>query len=144
MTNINPWDRITVVLVTRNSEAILPTSLGSLTQARRIILIDAMSTDHTLEVARACHLGIDIINLTEDRGLGAASNMGFQRVKTEYVLNINPDTRDLIETHDLDEDKVRESILVDLLSEQPLSLGRLPIADTVEQDDDETKTIYYD
>jgi GT2 family glycosyltransferase len=93
MTDIHPWDRITVVLVTRNSEAILPTSLGSLTGAGRIILIDAMSTDRTLEVARAYHPGIDIISLTEDRGLGAASNMGFQRVETEYVLNINPDTR---------------------------------------------------
>ena len=93
MTGTIPWDRITVVLVTRNSEAILPTSLGSLTGAGRIILIDAMSTDHTLDVARACHPGIDIIRLTEDRGLGAASNMGFQRVETEYVLNINPDTR---------------------------------------------------
>ena len=97
MTDTTPWDRITVVLVTRNSEAILPTSLGSLVKAGagagRIIMIDAMSTDHTLEVARACHPGIDIISLTEDRGLGAASNVGFQRVETEYVLNINPDTR---------------------------------------------------
>ena len=93
MTGTIPWDRITVVLVTRNSETILPTSLGSLTGAGRIILIDALSTDHTLDVARACHPGIDIISLTEDRGLGAASNMGFQRVETEYVLNINPDTR---------------------------------------------------
>ncbi|NQV85314.1 MAG: glycosyltransferase family 2 protein [Rhodospirillales bacterium] len=93
MTKPDPWDRITVVLVTRNSEAILPSSLGSLTGARRIILIDAMSTDDTLKVARACHPAVEVLSLTEDRGLGAATNKGFALVDTEYVLNINPDTR---------------------------------------------------
>jgi len=93
MTDSNPWDRITVVLVTRNSEDILPTSLGSLTKAGRIILIDAMSTDATVDVARACHPGIEIISLSEDRGLGAASNQGFALAETDFVLNINPDTK---------------------------------------------------
>jgi GT2 family glycosyltransferase len=93
MTDITSWDRITVILVTRNSESILPTSLGSLPQDVRIILIDAMSTDRTIEVAKECHPGIEIISLAEDRGLGAACNLGFQRAETEYVLNINPDTQ---------------------------------------------------
>lgn len=93
MTEPNPWDRITVVLVTRNSEAILPSSLGSLARARRIILIDAMSTDNTIAVARSCHSAVEILTLTEDRGLGAATNRGFALADTEYVLNINPDTR---------------------------------------------------
>jgi len=93
MTETNPWDRITVVLVTRNSEAILPSSLGSLTRARRIILIDAMSTDDTIAVASNCHPALEIISLTEDRGLGEATNKGFALAETEYVLNINPDTR---------------------------------------------------
>ncbi len=93
----DPWGRITVVLVTRNSEAILPTSLGSLAKAGakagRVIMIDAMSTDNTVEVAKSCHPNIEIITLAEDRGLGAASNLGFGRAETEYVLNINPDTQ---------------------------------------------------
>jgi GT2 family glycosyltransferase len=89
----DPWDRITVVLVTRNSAAILPSSLGSLARARRIILIDAMSTDDTIAVARNCHPAVEVISLTEDRGLGAATNQGFALADTEYVLNINPDTR---------------------------------------------------
>lgn len=87
------WDRITVVLVTRNSETVVPVSLGSLAEARRIILIDALSTDNTIEAARAAHPGVEVIGLTEDRGWGAATNMGFAAARTEYVLNINPDTR---------------------------------------------------
>lgn len=93
MSDSSPWDRITVLLVTRNSEAILPTSLGSLAKAGRVILVDAMSTDNTLNVAKDCHPNIKTISLTEDRGLGAACNIGFAQAKTEYVLNINPDTQ---------------------------------------------------
>lgn len=93
MTEPDPWDRITVVLVTRNSEAILPSSLGSLARAKRIILLDAMSTDNTVAVAQACRPGVEVLSLTEDRGLGQATNKGFALAETEYVLNINPDTR---------------------------------------------------
>jgi len=86
------WNRITVVLVTRNSAAILPTSLGSLTKAKRIILIDALSTDNTLEVAQTFP-NVEVIRLTEDRGWGNGTNKGFALADTEYVLNINPDTK---------------------------------------------------
>ena len=89
----NPWDRITVVMVTHNSEAILPTSLGSLPKAKRIILVDALSTDNTTAVAKECHPAVEVISLTEDHGLGAATNQGLAQAETEFVLNINPDTR---------------------------------------------------
>jgi GT2 family glycosyltransferase len=89
----NPWDRITAVLVTRNSENILPSSLGSLLQAQRVILIDAMSTDDTISLAQSIHPALEVISLTEDKGLGAATNKGFAFADTEYVLNINPDTK---------------------------------------------------
>ena len=89
----DPWDRITVVLVTRNSETILPLSLGSLAQAQKIILIDAMSNDDTVAVARSLHPSLEVISLIEDRGLGEGTNKGFSLAKTEYVLNINPDTQ---------------------------------------------------
>lgn len=90
----DPWDRITVVLVTRNSEAILPTSLGSLPNAKRIILVDALSTDNTTAVAKECHPAVEVISLTEDHGLGAATNQGLALAETEYVLNIKPDDAD--------------------------------------------------
>jgi GT2 family glycosyltransferase len=86
------WQRITVVLVTRNSEGNLPTSLGSLAQAQRIIVVDALSTDRTIEIAKAAHPAVEIVHIAEDRGWGAATNIGFKMAETEFVLNINPDT----------------------------------------------------
>ena len=93
MKKTNFWDRITVVLVARNSEKILPTSLRSVARARRVILIDALSTDETIAVAQSNHNSINVIKLVEDRGLGEGTNRGFSIAKTEYVLNINPDTK---------------------------------------------------
>lgn len=107
-------------------------------------------------VYHACHRQLcshekdwpfEVVNFMELVGesLGIQRPDLFKRLKIlQDVDSIIADTRDLIETHDLDEDKVRESILEDLLSEQPLSLGRSPIADTVERDDDKAKTAYYD
>ena len=86
------WDRITIVMVTRNSAAILPISLGSLEKAKRILLIDAMSTDNTVEVAET-FANVEVIRLTEDRGWGAGNNQGFALADTEYGLIINPDTK---------------------------------------------------
>lgn len=89
----SPWDRVTVVLVTRNSAGVLPVSLGSLAPARRVILVDALSTDRTVVVAKSVHPHVEVVALAEDRGLAAAINAGLDRVETEFALNINPDTR---------------------------------------------------
>jgi GT2 family glycosyltransferase len=89
----DPWNRVTVVMVTRNSAGALPVSLGSLAPARRVVLIDALSTDRTVEVAKATHPKVEVVALAEDHGLAAAINAGLDRVETEFALNINPDTR---------------------------------------------------
>ncbi len=89
----DPWERITVVMCTHNSAHILPTALGSLKKARRIIISDALSQDGTPEVAERAHPAVEVIRLTEDGGWGKSVNQGFARVETEYVFNINPDVR---------------------------------------------------
>ena len=86
------WDRVTVVLCVRNSGHVLPKSLGSLPKARRIIVIDACSTDNTADIAEACHLATEVIRNTVDHGLAAATNQCLALAETDYVLNINPDT----------------------------------------------------
>ena len=88
----NIWDRVTIVLCVKNSAHVLPASLTTLPKAKRIIIVDAMSTDGTREVAIASHKAVEVIRITEDHGLAAATNQGFSLAHTEYVLNINPDT----------------------------------------------------
>ena len=86
------WDRVTVVLCVKNSAHVLPLSLATLPKAKRIIVVDAKSTDSTPEVARASHPAVEVIHITDDQGLANATNLGFSKANTEFVLNINPDT----------------------------------------------------
>jgi N-acetylglucosaminyl-diphospho-decaprenol L-rhamnosyltransferase len=86
------WDRITVVLCVKNSAHVLPLSLATLPKAKRIIVVDAISTDCTPEVAITSHPAVEVIHITDDKGLANATNIGFAKANTEFVLNINPDT----------------------------------------------------
>jgi N-acetylglucosaminyl-diphospho-decaprenol L-rhamnosyltransferase len=90
--NGNIWNRITVVVCVKNSAHVLPLSLATLPKAKRIIIVDIMSTDGTPEVGLESHPAAEIIHITDDRGLAAAINKGFALADTEFVLNINPDT----------------------------------------------------
>ena len=87
------WDRITVVIVCHNSASVLPVTLAALPDAKRIIILDAVSHDNTSDVAKATHPSVEVIRNTEDFGLAAASNQAFAQVITEYTLHINPDTK---------------------------------------------------
>ncbi len=87
----DPWQRVTVVMVVHNSRYILPASLGALTEAPRVVIVDTLSTDGTAEAATALHACASIIHNTEDHGLAWASNLGFAAAETEYVLHLNPD-----------------------------------------------------
>jgi len=61
-------------------------------KARRIIVIDACSTDDTADIAETSHPNVEVIRNTEDFGLAAATNQGLALADTDYILNINPDT----------------------------------------------------
>ncbi|MDD9876131.1 MAG: glycosyltransferase, partial [Magnetovibrio sp.] len=71
------------------------------------IVVDTGSSDDTADVAAAAHPAGEVIRNTEDFGLAAANNQGFDQAETEYVLHVNPDARvdpgcleQLIETAD--------------------------------------------
>lgn len=86
-------DRVTVVATVYNSSKVLPTSLGSLRDVPRVIVVDNNSTDGTAEVARASHPGVEVIHNPHNSGITIATNLGFNAATTEYILHINPDTQ---------------------------------------------------
>ncbi|MHC8508516.1 MAG: glycosyltransferase family 2 protein [Rhodospirillales bacterium] len=87
------WSRVTVVTCAKNSAHVLPQSLATLPHAKRIIVVDAQSSDGTPEAVRACRPGaVQVIGTPDDRGLADATNRGAALAETEYMLNINPDT----------------------------------------------------
>ncbi|HZA07838.1 MAG TPA: glycosyltransferase family A protein, partial [Nitrososphaeraceae archaeon] len=83
---------IDVVIRTKNSEEFLKECLRSIHEeipVRRIIIVDAGSTDKTLEIAssfdKAC------VYVKPDLNLGQATKFGFSKAETEWVAIIDSD-----------------------------------------------------
>jgi len=89
----NPWDRVTVVLVTYNSEQVIEGVVASLADAPSVILVDNASDDETVSIAKRTRPDIECLVNTTNRGLGAAVNQGFARATTDFGLLLNPDAR---------------------------------------------------
>lgn len=81
---------ITVVVPVRNAEAILEDCLASIArqQPAEVIVVDGMSTDATLEIAR--RHGARILS-DEGRGLPAARSMGARAAATRWVALVDAD-----------------------------------------------------
>ena len=87
------WDRLTAVFVVHNSVSVLPGGMESLRSAKNILIIDNISTDGSAEMVRNLRPGVEIIRNNENTGVSMPSNMAFEKVQTEFVLHMIPDTR---------------------------------------------------
>lgn len=85
-------DAVDVVIVTYNSSALLPESIGAVRQWPRcgcVIVVDNASEDGSAAVARDW---ADVVcQLPENLGYGAGQNVGFQHVESPWFLALNPD-----------------------------------------------------
>jgi len=92
-----PSARVTPVVVTYNSRAVVGDALASLKESREAdvieecIVIDNRSADDTAKFIRLDHPWCTLIETGKNLGFGRASNIGIQRSSTPYVLLLNPD-----------------------------------------------------
>lgn len=88
---------ITVVTVTYNAKSTLKAHLESLKPAHeagliRVVVSDNASPDGTADLARASAPWVEVLGNGGNLGFARGCNAGFDRVDTEYVLFLNPDT----------------------------------------------------
>lgn len=86
---------VSVILVTHNSAATIARCLASISPAagsmsREIIIMDAGSSDGTLDVIRQS-TPTDVLSM-ENRGFAAAANAAAAKAAGEFLLFLNPDT----------------------------------------------------
>ncbi len=89
-------DSVSVIIVTHNSEPVLPDCLASLRQSfnghqSQIITVDNGSTDNSLSVLRRHFPGARIIANRKNVGFATACNAGAQAATGDYLLFLNPD-----------------------------------------------------
>ena len=88
-----PWQRVSVVVVTHHSRAVIEGCLAGIGDDAEVIVIDNASDDGTPDKAR--HLSPDAIieENTIGVGYGAGANQGLARVTREFALLANPDSK---------------------------------------------------
>lgn len=88
--------RITVVIVTWNSSALLPIlaeTLKALEPLCDIVISDNNSTDQTCEILKKTLPGVTVLNNLENGGFGYGNNRAFEVCRTPYILLLNTDAR---------------------------------------------------
>lgn len=81
---------ISVVIIAKNEEKNIPDCIASVQFAQEIIVIDAHSTDQTVQLAQS--LGAKVVSRIWD-GYGSQKNFGAQQASCNWVLFLDADER---------------------------------------------------
>lgn len=86
----------TVIVVTHDSAAWIEPCLGSLRRQElevpyEVVVVDSGSTDDTVELVRRDHGWVRLLQ-SENRGFGAACNLGAKHARGRVLAFVNPDT----------------------------------------------------
>ncbi len=87
---------LTCLVITKNEEANLPECLDSVRWANEVIVVDAESTDRTVEIARRY---TDRVFVRPWAGFGPQKNFGIDRATSEWILILDADERVTTELH---------------------------------------------
>jgi N-acetylglucosaminyl-diphospho-decaprenol L-rhamnosyltransferase len=86
------WARVSAVVVTHHSAAVIGECLGALSQAGQIVIVDNASDDDTLAIVADAAPRVRIIANARGVGYGNAVNQAFAHVDREFALLANPDS----------------------------------------------------
>jgi len=97
MTDTLRMSRLSIVIVTYNSEAHVDDCLRSLVESpshvdREIVVVDNASSDGTAAGIRARWSGVRVIDAGANLGFARANNLGIQQSFGPLILLLNPDT----------------------------------------------------
>jgi N-acetylglucosaminyl-diphospho-decaprenol L-rhamnosyltransferase len=89
--------KLSVVLLTWNSQALIPSCLDSLldevpTNATEVLIVDNGSVDGSKELVQQKYPDVILIANEENRGIGPARNQGLRIAQGEYILVLDIDT----------------------------------------------------
>lgn len=85
-------NRLTIIIVTFNSEQIITKALQPLEELNhRIIVVDNASTDNTLATIGNNFPNVEVIANSNNIGYGKANNIALKKATSQYILILNPD-----------------------------------------------------
>jgi N-acetylglucosaminyl-diphospho-decaprenol L-rhamnosyltransferase len=84
--------KVSIVIVTHNSEAVIEKCLNSIPSGIRIYIVDNQSTDNTQNIVQNSPKKPLLIASKTNLGFGRANNLALEKITTEFALLLNPDT----------------------------------------------------
>ena len=84
--------RVTVILVSYNSKAVIGDALRSIPKGVSVIVVDNASCDGSPEYIRQNFPNVDVIVNEKNIGFGPANNIAIEKVASPFSLLMNPDT----------------------------------------------------
>ncbi|MBI4341811.1 MAG: glycosyltransferase, partial [Candidatus Omnitrophica bacterium] len=81
--------RLSVAILTKNEEGRIARCLESVRWADELIVVDGLSTDRTVEIAR--RFGAQVISHAFEGSFAAERNLGLQHATGEWVLHLDAD-----------------------------------------------------
>ena len=82
-------DEITVLILTYNEAPNIRQTLGSLSWAHRIVVVDSFSTDETVETAKGFS-NVDVVQRRFD-SFARQCNFGLEQIRSRWVLSLDAD-----------------------------------------------------
>ena len=89
----DPWSRVSVVVVTHHSAAVIAACLAEIGASAEVILVDNASDDDTLDIVTGITPRAKIRRNKTGVGYGAGANQGLSEVSREFALLANPDSQ---------------------------------------------------
>ena len=88
------FKNITVLTVTHNSENVIKKFLRTLDINLKLFVVDNESKDKTRSILKKYpHKSKKLVFNKKGLGFGSAANIGFKKIKTKYILLMNPDSQ---------------------------------------------------
>src|SRR2546426_10061542 len=98
---------VSVVVITKNEEHNLHECLESVVWADEIVVVDACSTDRTVELARRC---TDKVFVRPWPGYGPQKNFGIEQATADWILIVDADERVSPELQEIGRASCRERV----------------------------------
>ncbi len=86
-------NKISVIIITKDEEKMLPKCLQSLNWVNEIIVVDNDSTDKTVDIAKKYHAKVFNLQRGEKPDFSHSRNVGLKHASGEWVLYIDADER---------------------------------------------------
>jgi len=86
------WSRLTVIMVTHHSAAVIGTCADQFRNATDVIVVDNASDDETLDIVRSKLPQARILQNRIGVGYSGAANLAQRHSDREFVLYVNPDS----------------------------------------------------